>query len=85
MKTTAYERGATECALDRCENVPFSGIGGLEQRHDPKAPDYIPEEQKAEFIRGYIHAAQKLYGKNWQTCEFIWKPAILINDDEDDE
>jgi hypothetical protein len=77
---TPYERGIQDCGLDDIENAHFSSIGGLNNRTNPKAPDYIKEEDKLEYLQGYIHRAKQLYGADWQTVKFEWKPALLIKD-----
>ena len=78
----AFQRGQMECIQDRCENIPFAGLGGLENRMTPKAPDYIPAEDVDDFIAGYKAAALEMYGDDWQTCEFSWQHALTIEPPE---
>lgn len=71
-------RGASECQQDDVENCHFAGIGGLENRMTPTAPDYIEWRDREAFIRGYTGMAKEMYGADWQTCAFSWSPALTI-------
>lgn len=76
--TTPRQRGAQDCYQDRCENVPFASVGGLEARASMQRPKWIPPEQEKEYLAGYREAAERLYGADWQTCSFGWTPALEI-------
>lgn len=78
MTGDAYTRGMDNCHQDACENVPFSSIGGLEARQNPKAPDYITESEKQRYLAGYAACAKVMYGDDWATCHFGWSPAVTI-------
>lgn len=75
---TTYERAKTDCVQDSYENCPFASIGGLAARGDMKAPRYITEALRDEYLRGYRDQAKALYGDDWQTCTFGWAPALTI-------
>lgn len=76
-----WRRGHLDCVQDSCENCPFASVGGLEQRHHPIAPNYIPGGLAAEYLAGYEAAALELYGADWRTCTFSWQPALTIGED----
>jgi hypothetical protein len=48
-----------------------------------KYPSYAPddEEGRAEWLRGYTDMCQAMYGEDWETCEFGWKPVLKITSD----
>lgn len=77
-RITAYRRAGANCAQDRCENVPFSSVGGLDKRSSMTAPKYIGEDDKEEYLRGYRDAAKSLYGDDWETCKFSFQPVLEI-------
>lgn len=72
------QRGSHECMQDDFENCHFAGIGGLEQRGAPEAPNYIALQDCEAFLHGYVAMAKKLYGDDWRTCEFAWQRALTI-------
>lgn len=72
----AFLRGWIEADLDFCENIPFCGIGGLDQRSDPLVPSYIPLEQEEEWLLGYFGQVYYRLGSDWKTVSFSWSPAI---------
>jgi len=74
-----YERGRTDCYLDRCENTPFASVGGLDKRDSPLAPKYIDPQHARGYIAGYESMSEDLYGSDWKTCSFSWKLAVTIN------
>lgn len=74
----AFIRGWIEADLDFCENIPFCGIGGLDQRHDPLVPSYIPKEQEKEWMDGYFSHVFYRIGPDWKTIEFNWQVAITL-------
>lgn len=76
--TGAHDRGREHCALDRCENAPFSSVGGLDARSNMVAPHYIAEADREEYLRGYRDEARSQYGEDWETCAFEWRAAITI-------
>jgi hypothetical protein len=78
--TSAFDWGQNNFTQDRCENAPFASVGGLDKRTAMVAPPFVPEDEQAEYLRGYQHAAMAAYGDDWQTCAFGWKPALTIND-----
>lgn len=78
--TRGAERGLLCCAMDANENAPFGSTGGLKQRHDLQIPDYIPEAERAEWLLGYQTQAALMWGSDWRTCEFGWRPSIAIAD-----
>jgi hypothetical protein len=82
---TPFEHGRSNCYQDRCENVPFASIGGLEARSDPKPPAWIDEVEWPEYLRGYISCAVDLYGEDWKTCSFTWQMAMTIEKKDDSE
>lgn len=77
-----YDRGRLDCYQDRCENIPFASIGGLNSRLSPKAPKYIPKECSKEYVSGYTSMSIELFGENWETCEFSWQHAMTIGRDD---
>lgn len=77
-ESSPFERGRADCYQDRCENIPFSSIGGLEARCQPKPPKWVAESEWPEYLRGYISCAEDLYGEDWQTCSFGWTPALVL-------
>jgi hypothetical protein len=79
MKLTPFERGRQDCYQDRCENIPFSSIGGLKCRSKMIPPRYLEFEDVEEYLRGYRDAAKALFGEDWETCEFGWVPTLTIN------
>jgi hypothetical protein len=79
-----FDRGRSDCFQDRCENIPFGSVGGLESREDLRAPKYINPGDAAQYLAGYIAMAKELYGDDWQTCEFSWKHAMTINQEHEE-
>ena len=79
MKTTPYVRGTHDCAQDDMENAHFSSVGGLNNRDNPTPPYYIKEDEAEEYLRGYTEQAKRMYGDDWKTCTFSWKPVLQIN------
>lgn len=78
-KNAAFQRGYEACQLDSMENAAFGSIGGIEARASMKAPDYVPEADRADYLRGYAAAARMMYGADWRTCGFSWKPALTVD------
>lgn len=74
----AFWWGQTHCYQDQCENVPFSSIGGLHVRDEPVVPRYIPRHQTADWLAGYLDRAEEIYGPDWKTCKFEWRPVLTI-------
>lgn len=77
-QSETWKRGHLDCIQDGYENCPFASIGGLEARHAPVAPKYIPAEEAADYLAGYCQSALEQYGSDWRTCTFSWQPAITI-------
>ena len=75
----AFLRGWIEADLDFCENIPFSGIGGLGRRNDPLVPSYIPKEQEKEWMDGYFSHVFYRVGPDWQTVEFIRQDVLTLD------
>lgn len=80
-----FKHGESDCYQDQCENIPFSSIGGLAARTQPKIPKYVPPAQAEDYLKGYISMAQRVYGDDWQTCSFGWKAALTIGGEDDAE
>jgi hypothetical protein len=78
-------RGYMDCYQDRCENVPFASIGGLDARSAPKAPDYVVTSDVPAYLTGYMVCARKLFGEDWRTCTFGWQHALTIGDESTKE
>lgn len=76
--STPFERGMTDAYQDRCENVPFASIGGLGARLNMRAPEYVPEPDRGEYIEGYAWGSKAMFGDDWATCQFGWLKAIEI-------
>ena len=77
-ESDVHQRGRNDAYQDRCENCHFSSVGGLESRSNMQVPSYISEEQAEEYLEGYRAECLDLFGEDWETCEFIWKPALII-------
>lgn len=78
-RSDAWNRGCTDAYQDDCENCHFASVGGLEARNAPlQAPHYVAEADAADYLEGYQATVQKLYGDDWRTCEFSWKPALEL-------
>ena len=80
---STFRHAQVDAYQDYCENCPFASVGGLDKRADPKAPSYVPEDDKEEYVRGYISAVKEMYGDDWRTCEFSWQPALTIGGKEE--
>jgi len=81
-------RGRSDCWQDRCENVPFSSVGGLEKRDAMVAPEYITkhgESYTKDYLDGYRAAARAMFGPDWQTCSFSWKHVMTIEGKKKEE
>lgn len=79
---TVYDSAQMDALQDGCENCPFSSVGGLDKRASmvvPKRSCIKTDEDAAEYLRGYQDAAREMYGEDWQTCEFSWRPVLVIN------
>ena len=77
-KTRSFNQGALDYYQDRCENIPFASIGGLDRRSAMVAPKYVAKEDVAEYLAGYRHAARAGLGEDWETCAFGWTPTVTI-------
>lgn len=75
----AFARGREDCYQDQCENTPFASVGGLDARNAPEAPTYVADADKAEYVAGYCAMASELYGEDWRTCSFGWRPVLTID------
>lgn len=75
------DRGRMDCALDRNENTPFASTGGLDERCNMQVPQWIADAtcmQKLAYMEGYCTQAFEMYGHDWMTCPFGWRPALKI-------
>jgi len=75
---TPFQRGQHDCTLDDMENAHFSSIGGLNNRANPTAPEYIKKPDRKAYLQGYTNQAKELYGDEWQAVKFEWKPVLQI-------
>lgn len=78
--TPAFLRGRLDCAQDRCENVPFGSVGGLDCRQDMRLPQYVQLAEAEQYLAGYRSAAEEIFGRDWATREFSWKPALTVGE-----
>ncbi len=76
--TEAFVRGSTDAYQDSCENCPCASIGGLDKRAAPEVPKYIPDVDRAEWLRGYERTCHAMWGEDWRTCSFGWSKALVI-------
>lgn len=74
-----FDKGRMDAYQDRCENTPFLSIGGKLSRTSPKRPEWVSENDWPEYITGYKYCCEEMFGSNWETCHFHWKPALTIN------
>jgi len=65
-----------EFVLDRCENVPFAGIGG--QAGPYHAPEYIEADERDAYITFYKRLAAAEYGADWAVQQWGWTPALKL-------
>lgn len=77
--TDAAKRGADECDQDAMENAPCASIGG--RGVAPRVPDYIPEADRAEWLRGYVLECVTIDGPEWRTTPYGWTPALTLHAD----
>lgn len=79
--------GKMDCSMDKHENVPFASVGGLAARgalarlgaaEVLRVPRYIHPVFAGDYLEGYRQSARELYGADWETAEFGWKPALTI-------
>ena len=80
-QNNVFDRAKQDAYQDRCENAPFASVGGLELRGCMRAPSYVARVDQEEYLRGYRAAAREMYGDDWQTCAFGWKPALVVGGD----
>ena len=78
-RSNAFDRAKLDAYQDRCENVPFASVGGLDRRGSMFAPKYIDPIDREEYLRGYRAAAREMFGDDWESCVFGWAPAITID------
>lgn len=79
-----FNRGSADAYQDRCENVPFSSVGGPEKRVQMERPGYITEEAWPMYRSGYEAQCRGLWGDDWQTAKFGWVPALTIGGTDGD-
>jgi hypothetical protein len=75
---SAFSRGQHDATQDRCENVPFVSVGGLERRSNMEAPGYVEKGDQEAYLEGYRDRARFMFGDDWQTCGFGWEPVLEI-------
>lgn len=80
VAVSARDRGESDCTQDYYENSPFACVGGLGARTNMRKPDWLPEHDWEEYRDGYQTAAHQLFGPEWRTCSFGWRPALTINE-----
>lgn len=73
-----YARGQSDCYQDRCENVPLGSLG----MDRSTIPGYVPKEERDGWLKGYQDAAAEMYGPDWKTALFSWKPVMTIQKEE---
>lgn len=73
-----FIRGTHDATLDRCENIPFASVGGIDNRSNMTIPHYIHKEDSEIYLSGYKHACKNMFGEDWETCEFGWSKALTI-------
>jgi len=74
-----YDRGWMAAFQDRCENCPFASSGGMDKRTAMEAPDYVPADQREEYLRGYRGYCDEEYGPGWETARWGWTPVLQID------
>ena len=75
----AAECGMNDAMQDAFENCPFASIGGLDARSAPRVPEYINiDDDASAWLDGYEIQCHAMYGDDWRTCEFSWRPALTI-------
>jgi hypothetical protein len=75
--------GRMDCAMDRCENVPFASVGGLGKRDAMETPRYVAQKDRELYLAGYRREAERLWGSDWRTAEFGWKHALTIDPNQE--
>jgi hypothetical protein len=80
-----YENAKFDCLMDASENAPFNSVGGRDKRGCMVRRERVAERDWKEYQAGYIDGARRLYGDDWQTCEFGWSPALTIGGASDSE
>jgi hypothetical protein len=83
-ESVPFLRGSFHCILDDNENAPFGSTGGRDATENMRAPDYIAEADRDEYIAGYQDAAHGMYGDDWRTCTFSWRPVMTLWGEDDD-
>lgn len=82
----SWDRGYMAALQDFCENCHFASAGGKELRANKgehfKAPNYIPVEDVEAYLDGYRAHCQEVWGDDWDTCEFGWKPVMTIENEK---
>ena len=74
-----HDWGYMNAMQDCCENCPFASSGGMDKREAMEAPEYVPEDQAEEYLRGYRAFCDESYGPGWETATWGWKPALQID------
>lgn len=74
-KSPGFLRGASDCTMDACENVPLGSLGPDRN----STPAWVPEVEKSDWMEGYCKRAKEMYGPNWREAKFEWIPTMEIN------
>lgn len=77
----AYRRAQTDALQDSCENAHFSSIGGMDKRASDdlmEVPEYIAPHCRRHYLEGYKSACEEMFGADWRTCPFGWKPVLVL-------
>jgi len=85
MRNEAFDRGWLAAYQDACENCHFASAGGMDHRDELIAPDYIPEDDRVDYLLGYESYARETWGPTWRTDRFTWGDAPVLTIGDDDE
>ena len=59
----SYNWGNMNALQDALENCPFGSSGGMDKREAMEAPDYVPEDQRESYLKGYRAYCDAHYGE----------------------
>lgn len=77
-RSLAFMHGRDNAVQDYAENSAFASIGGVGERAAPTAPAYVPEEDREEWLAGYVAACLVMWGPGWCEAPFGWGPAVTV-------
>lgn len=77
-RSEAFMDGRDNAVQDQMENAPFGSIGGIGARSKPQVPAYVAEDNREEWLAGYVAACLVMYGADWREASFGWSPAVVI-------